>query len=151
MPDDCIATLLRYETIDFSGGLNKVDAAIAAPIEGARSLDANILGIGAVPGTVQASRNLYVKKAGRTTGLTDGVITSTNFDVTVNYRPDLASFENQIVVRGLHGPFSDGGDSGSVVVDAENRAVGLLFAGSKRVTFLNHISDVIQALQITLP
>jgi len=149
--DDCVGTLLRFVPIDFSGGPNKVDAALASPLEGARALDPDILGIGPVTGTVRASLNMYVRKAGRTTGLTDGVITSTNTDVKVSYPPFTAVFEDQIIVRGLRGAFSDGGDSGSLLVDSQNRAVGLLFAGSRRVTILNHVSEVVSALGITIP
>jgi len=45
---------------------------------------------------------------------------------------------------------SQGGDSGSLVLDMKARAVGLLFAGSEQVTILNPISEVLKILNIEL-
>jgi hypothetical protein len=46
---------------------------------------------------------------------------------------------------------SAGGDSGSLIVDAtENKAVGLLFAGSNLATIFIPIENVLTALNITL-
>jgi hypothetical protein len=45
---------------------------------------------------------------------------------------------------------SQGGDSGSAVLDAERRVVGLLFAGSESTTVLNPIQFVLDALQVEL-
>jgi hypothetical protein len=41
-----------------------------------------------------------------------------------------------------------GGDSGSLLMDRNLRAVGLLFAGSPRITIHNHIADVETALGV---
>jgi hypothetical protein len=56
------------------------------------------------------------------------------------------------MIVGLDGqPFSDSGDSGSLILDrATQRAVGLLFAGSSTHTVANHIGVVLAALKITL-
>jgi hypothetical protein len=43
---------------------------------------------------------------------------------------------------------SDGGDSGSLLLDGDFRAVGLLFAGSPMVTVHNHIGNVAAALGV---
>ena len=46
---------------------------------------------------------------------------------------------------------SEGGDSGSLIVDAtENKAVGLLFAGSTLATIFTPIDLVLSALNITI-
>jgi hypothetical protein len=68
--------------------------------------------------------------------------------VTVNYGENrTARFEGQFVTT----PMSQGGDSGSLLVDGESlRAVGLLFAGSAQATIYNPIQDVLEALQIDL-
>jgi V8-like Glu-specific endopeptidase len=44
---------------------------------------------------------------------------------------------------------SQGGDSGSLVLNEQNEAVGLLFAGSDRSTILNRIQNVMDKLNIT--
>ena len=43
------------------------------------------------------------------------------------------------------------GDSGSIVVDENLRAVGLLFAGSDQATLINPIVNVLKTLQVELP
>jgi hypothetical protein len=55
------------------------------------------------------------------------------------------------------GPFSQGGDIGSLIVDADRRAVALLFAGSDLggsnglgLTFANPIREVLDALKADL-
>jgi hypothetical protein len=45
---------------------------------------------------------------------------------------------------------SQGGDSGSAVLDDERRLVGLLFAGSETTTVVNRIEHVFSALGVTL-
>jgi cytoskeletal protein CcmA (bactofilin family) len=42
-------------------------------------------------------------------------------------------FDNQIEIEGVveGKPFSDGGDSGALVIDRDVRAIGLLFAGGE--------------------
>ncbi|MEW6230146.1 MAG: hypothetical protein AB1700_19020, partial [Bacillota bacterium] len=57
-----------------------------------------------------------------------------------------ATFRDQF----LTGPMADGGDSGSLLVDGEMRAVGLLFAGSDKSTIYNRITNVLEALDVDL-
>lgn len=91
-----------------------------------------------------------VHKLGRTTGHTNGTIMQTNVTVDVGYDGGVARFENQISIEtGQPDPFSAGGDSGSIIVDDNDNAVALLFAGNDVVTFANDISDVVSELNIT--
>lgn len=66
----------------------------------------------------------------------------------------MALFVNTVVVRGLPPttPFSAGGDSGSLIVDAQHRACALLFAGSGTtdITFANPLGTVLRRLRIRL-
>ena len=94
---------------------------------------------------------MSVMKNGRTTQATQGVITAIGVNnVSVNYRPRVAVFNNQIFIRGIgFSPFSQPGDSGSIIVTAQTRQpVGLLFAGGPSHTVANALSDVIPALGI---
>jgi hypothetical protein len=50
----------------------------------------------------------------------------------------------------MAGAMSQGGDSGSVVLDMNKRAVGLLFAGSSTATVMNPLPLVLDALQVHL-
>ncbi len=100
---------------------------------------------GYVTGTAVASVGLRVQKTGRTTGHTTGQISAINATINVNFgSAGTARFINQIVT----GAMSAGGDSGSLVLDMNNRAVGLLFAGSTSATILNPIAPVLSGLGI---
>ena len=156
-PDDAIGTLYDFEPIDFYGGNNTIDAAIALS-----SID--IIG-NATPAdgygipkstTIQAEVNQPVKKYGRTTGLTKGRVYAINATVDINYNSGVARFVSQIIIT--PGSFSAGGDSGSlVVIDGKGRtkgddrkAVGLLFAGSNLITIANPISEVLDRFIVTI-
>jgi len=128
-----------------SGKTNTVDAAIAVP----RSPDLvapDILEIGRVAGTASAALGNRVRKSGRTTGLTQGRITGLDAVVEVDYGGPSAVFRGQLVSDIL----SRGGDSGSLIVDEANRAIGLLFAGGQTTTILNPIDAVLGALGLRL-
>ena len=45
---------------------------------------------------------------------------------------------------------SQGGDSGSAVLDQNNHLVGLLFAGSDSSTIINRIENVFSVLGVSL-
>jgi hypothetical protein len=126
---------------------NLVDAAVARPVNDGDVLD-EILEIGAVQGTLEATLGLPLRKSGRTTGLTTGEVTLLNATINVSYGAGkTARYENQIVA----GAMSQGGDSGSLVVHGtELKAVGLLFAGSNQSTIINPIQAVLDCLQVTV-
>lgn len=163
-PDDQIATLTRFVPIDFSEGVeNRVDGAIAAPISASDVLW-NTIDIG--PETPSDTRNVadadigrFVHKTGRTTEHTQGFIQAVFATIQVKY--DLfqkATFVDQIVASQspAEEPLSEGGDSGSLVYDAENKCIGLLFAGSEASeqeparTIINPIVYVLRELNIEL-
>jgi hypothetical protein len=45
---------------------------------------------------------------------------------------------------------SQGGDSGSAVLDSGNKLVGLLFAGSDNTTIINRIENVFSGLGLSI-
>lgn len=100
--------------------------------------------------TVDPSVGLAVKKSGRTTGLTHGTISYVGVNVTVSYSRGRVSFVDQFAISS--GSFSDGGDSGSLIVtdDAAAHPVGLLFAGSSTDTIGNPIGFVLEELEAQL-
>ncbi|NIA29486.1 MAG: hypothetical protein GWP06_06185 [Actinobacteria bacterium] len=126
--------------------VNLVDAAVARPWQDSAISD-NTLQIGKVSGTTEATIGMAVKKSGRTTGLTEGSITILDATIEVGYGGNrVATYEHQL----LSNDMSDPGDSGSLLVDSENHAVGLLFAGSDEVTVFNPIDAVLSALNIKI-
>ncbi len=125
---------------------NRVDAAVARPLFD-RDVSEQILEIGTIKGTGQAELGMSIQKSGRTTGQTLGQVLQIDVSANVQYGAGrVALFTDQL----LAGPMSQGGDSGSAVLDGDNRLVGLLFAGSETTTIINRIEHVFSALQLSL-
>lgn len=140
-------------TVNFSASknlpaqVNYIDAALARPADDSNILD-EIQGIGRVSQTIPARLGMPVRKFGRTTGLTTGRVTVLDATITINYFNGCqARFENQIITT----PMSQGGDSGSLLVDGNAPlAVGLLFAGSAQATTHSPIQLVLDLLKVDL-
>ena len=79
-----------------------------------------------------------VQKCGRTTGYTTGRVLGLHATFTISYDMGAIKFTDCIVLT----PMSDGGDSGSIISDLDMNAIGLLFAGSQKVTIANPIIPV---------
>jgi hypothetical protein len=136
----------RIRTVRISTEENLVDCGLAEPLNSS-DIKNEILGIGSVAGITEGTLGLNIKKSGRTTGLTTGAIEQIDVSVRVNYGSGkTALFVDQL----LAGSMSQGGDSGSAVLDDSNNLVGLLFAGSQTTTIINRIQNVFQALNVTL-
>lgn len=146
-PADKIAELDDFIRIDFYG-INRVDAAIAKPVDES-DVSPDIIDIGVPSDTARAVVGTPVVKSGRTTGVTHGRIIRTDYTVRVEYSGGkTALFENQLATWKI----SEGGDSGSVVLvdDGSRKVCGLLFAGSERITVINRIKDVFSALNVSI-
>lgn len=126
-------------------GNNTVDCAIAKPLT-PDLVDPDILNIGVPTGVGMATIGTQVQKSGRTTGLTTDQINQIDVTVSVQYGNQIAIFKNQLMA----GAMSQGGDSGSAVLDMNKQVVGLLFAGSDTTTIMNPIQLVLDALQVQL-
>jgi len=122
--------------------MNKVDCALSRPIDSDDVFD-EILGIGKPTGFAEAKVGDAIKKSGRTSAVTEGVVEDTDGIAKVNYGDGrTAVFAGQIFTS----PIASPGDSGSVVLNDKKEVVGLLFAGSDSLTIVNKIQDVIEAL-----
>ena len=153
-PADAIGTLSGFKSLNFSGGDNVIDAAIALSSTGNLASSTPSDGYGRPKSaTTQATINQRVMKYGRTTGLTKGKVYAINATVNVGYDQGVARFVGQIVI--IPGTFSSGGDSGSLIVSDERgtnsrKPVGLLFAGSSTVTIANPIDAVLNNFGVTI-
>lgn len=142
---DKIAELERWVKIKFGRIPNVVDCAVALPYD-EKDVKPEMVGNGAPAGTSKAKLGLAVQKTGRTTQFTKGRVRDITATVKVDYDGRTAVFKNQMITSAM----SQGGDSGSLVTDPKNRAVGLLFAGSDVVTISNPIQAVLENLDISL-
>lgn len=142
--EDVIARLYRYIPL-LDREANLVDAAVAIPLRPGL-LAADILALGRPHGIVQPLLGMEVRKSGRTTGRTAGCILAVGSTVYVHYRERRLLFRHQIVTS----KFSRGGDSGALVVNGFNWAVGLLFCDSPLATILNPIGPVLDRLDVAL-
>ena len=149
LPGDAIGALADFEPIDFAGGDNVMDAAIALSSMGSLGNATPSDGYGVPAATpVEESIGLKVQKYGRTTGLTAGRVKLVNVTVNVSYGDaGIARFIGQILVQG---GFSAPGDSGSLVVDKKLNPVGLVFAGSDSATIINPIGPVLARFGVTI-
>ncbi|MBP1759272.1 MAG: hypothetical protein H6Q63_189 [Firmicutes bacterium] len=139
-----IAKLTRYITLDEYPAVNQIDCALAKPSNNNLILP-EISGIGRVQGIKSPELGMSVTKSGRTTAVTVGQIRVINVTVDVNYgQGRVLRFENQILTTRM----SEGGDSGSLVLNENNLAVGLLFAGSDQGTLVNPIQIVLDMLKV---
>lgn len=158
-PDDVVAGLYRFVRLTETG-VNQTDCAVALLPNGVDYVPAKLYGLGRLAGVGELiSGEEKVAKVGRTTGVTRGRVTAFEVDnVVVEYDAGELVFENQIEIEGVgHGPFSQGGDSGSVIVNGDREAVALLFAGSDQggyngqgVAFANPMPGVLSALKAKL-
>ena len=123
---------------------NLVDAALARPVS-PESVTGEILGIGAVTGVAEPEVGKWVFKSGRSSGVNSGKILVINATVKVSLEEGhWGYFRDQFVTEPLARP----GDSGSLVVDEQRRAVGLLFAGSDSSSICNRIRNVLELLEV---
>ena len=134
-----------------------VDGAVVS-IDAGKASACAIVDIGQVKGKNTAAIGMAIRKRGRTSGLTYGTVTSVDQTVSINYGDGLGThtLKNQIrlEVDTAHSTvMSDHGDSGSVVVDANNKVIGLLYAGidpGHTVSFANPIQSVLDELNVDL-
>lgn len=145
---DVLGRLVTYVGLD-PDGLNLVDAALAEP-HNPDDVTPDVLNIGRLTGTREPELEEEVRKSGRTTRLTRGVVEDASATLRVGYSQGSFVFTDQIIVRARSGAFSAGGDSGAILVGHDGKAVGLLFGGSPFFTVANKMTHVEKTLDVTV-
>jgi hypothetical protein len=154
-PKDLIGMLEDF--VEFKVGddfLNHVDCAVAVPSpERLSDLNAEIKGLFIPRGVTKAVRGMEIVKVGRTTGETIGTVRDVHFRFILTYDGvGKVGFLDQVFCT----RYSNGGDSGSLVLDRKSRkAVGLHFAGfpdkkGAMGSVFNPIDQVLTALGVKL-
>ncbi len=132
---------------------NLVDCAIASVKGKGVGVTNRVRDIGELAGSADPVLGSNVRKYGVATQLTNGVIEAIHQNGLIN--EDGMTFNDQIVIRSVpdHQPFSQGGDSGSVIVDNDQRVVGLLWGSGADAPFrspANRIGNVLNEMQIDI-
>lgn len=145
-PADQIAKLDSFVPFTKGGSfVNLVDAALAQILPDRTSdVSYNLPGTKTPLGTITPKRNMMVTKRGRTTGTTSGRIVDTDFRFVLPY-PGVGpvGYTRQVLCE----RYTDGGDSGSLVIDkATGKVVGLHFAGANGGSVFSPIAEVVKTL-----
>jgi len=142
-PDDRIAYASRIVNSPL------VDGGIAQMLNNEDAMPYEIIGIGAPLGLYEATLDDIGKrviKSGRTTGTTIGSIAYLHADADDK--------REQMIVTDIDTPFSDHGDSGSVILmeegDQRHYVTALLWGGALNFTIGSPIYPVCEELQISL-
>ncbi|MPQ43807.1 hypothetical protein [Clostridium tarantellae] len=140
-----VAFLSKAIRLDFEEkGINIVDAAIAE-IPSYVKYTEEIPYIGKVKNIADPYITMRVRKTGCVSGYTEGVIKTINTKVRIsNIYGEKLMFKDQIIASYM----SEIGDSGSIVVDSYNNAIGLLMGLSKEYTIINPITKILNYLNV---
>ncbi len=134
---------------------DQVDCAVAEL--SARQADWEILDIGKIAGTNKATLGESVRKRGRTTGLTYGIVDTDELSVNLDFGHGIGQIQltNQIGIKPdstRNAKLGDNGDSGSLILNDANEVVGLYFAGDPKDPYglANPIAAVLAALDVSM-
>jgi hypothetical protein len=102
------------------------------------------------PLDVAGTRTVRARKIGALTGVTEGRVVDARARVEVAGRPGRL---NNLVIRGISRPFAEPGDSGALVVNDRDEAIGMVWGTSERdpaVAYASHIHPVLDRLGVTM-
>ncbi|MCA9704984.1 MAG: hypothetical protein KDK70_03930 [Myxococcales bacterium] len=134
-----------------AGHPNRIDAAIAE-LHSASHVRAELRELGLRPArwTCAIARGDLVRKVGCTTGLTHGEVLDVDFAGRVALPTAqgerMVGFSRQVLCR----RFTDDGDSGALVLDAEGAVVGLHCAGTRSHSMFGRFEEVVSAFDVEL-
>jgi hypothetical protein len=141
----------------FSGGgagISGVDAVVASVPPSIATAFGEIRELGSVTGYASAALGETVRKHGRTTETTYGVVTDISTTITVSFDFGSHQFFEQVSVT-VTAPSSEvatSGDSGAVWINASGKAVGLHFAsnGGHTIGYVNPMHAVVSRLGVNV-
>lgn len=141
-----IVTRSSCDVIELAGHRYYVDCAAASLDE-----DVPIDGLG-VRGVARTRRGARVYSRGAASGSHAGVVAEEHHVENVQRATGALMAPNQLLIRGIGGPFAVAGDSGALVVDEEERVVGLVWGASPSgEAVASHIAPVLHALHLEVP
>jgi hypothetical protein len=159
-PKENVAKLAKFVRLSTKRP-NLIDCAVAAIDEGIDYKIGTLRGLGKLAGVgpVVLDENVELANLGRTTLVTHGRMTAFEVDnIVFAYEMGNLVFDNQLEIEGVgNHSFSEGGDSGSLIVDADRKGVALLFGGGDQggsnglgLTYANPLHVVLDRLKVDL-
>ncbi|KEI00773.1 hypothetical protein IRP63_04680 [Clostridium botulinum] len=139
---DKIGVLSKF--IKVGMGNNYVDCAIAKMDDD--MVSNNITMVGPIKGVSSPKVGERVQKIGSTTELTWGRIKAIGVTEALEFMGDIFVFFNQIITTKMGAE----GDSGSVLLDKDMKAIGLLMGGEDSYNIFNSITDVLNNLDVQI-
>ncbi|SRR5579884_2496528 len=155
LPDsgDCAMDVIGAVQRAALGG--QVDCAVSTLV--GREYSSEIVDIGAIVDMGEATLGMHVRKRGRSTALTYGIVESVGMTLTIDYGGEIGplTLTGQIGIQvdtERSSQLGEAGDSGSLFINGSQQVVGLFFAGNGERTFgaANPIAAVIEAMKISL-
>lgn len=152
-PSHIVGEFFRGRALDFGGGRNTMDAAVARARAGVALPVLCQLGkVAGVAATVTDDE--IVSGYGKASRFMKGVVADVDVEIVVSYPGKRSAlFEEQISIRSLlpGKPFSIHGDSGAILTNKNREACAMLFAGSAELSFATPLKVVLDALGAVLP
>ena len=148
-PGDAVAALHEWIPLN-PDGVNYVDVALAKIY---KDVPYKLGQYGGMPikspmPADEVKVGLKVCKTGRTTFYTEGIVTGLNASSRISYDMGDRLFSKLVVIESVNPyPFSDNGDSGSIIYDMYGRPVFVLFAGSKYITLGFYVETAMEMLK----
>ena len=138
-------------TFSATGYPNLVDAAISRVPKSVVTDVIRIIGVPPSGVSRRVRRGMRVQKVGRTTDYTTGVVLDVHYRLALRYeKPGGGKGRVGLKDQVLCTRYTQGGDSGSAVLNSRKRIVGLHFAGSPSSSIFNRIGHVFGRLDLEL-
>jgi hypothetical protein len=137
-----LLTQVRMPSFDPAAAATNLDAALFAPND-PTALDRVVADINVAPTGINdnVTHGLKVHKVGAVSGETQGSVQATGLLIKIPYGNDEATFANHIAISS----FTQPGDSGALVLDEQNQAVGLHLGSANGLSICTPIRRVLDA------
>ncbi|MGL5244124.1 MAG: trypsin-like peptidase domain-containing protein [Sarcina sp.] len=122
---------------------NIMDVALAE-VKPKVSYSKEVFRVGAINGTSSVKVGDRIQKVGAFSGYTRGTVLSLHFTVVMDMRYGNSIFINQINTTSM----SEEGDSGSLVLNENNKVIGLLIGGSDGTSVITPIDVILKVLNV---
>lgn len=142
-PKDVVGIVSKFIPVNITNAFNYVDAALVETDRSKASIGIDFIGlISSINFNPEIGES--VKKVGSTTELTMGVVKTKFTSVKVDFLGRRVLFDDQITTTKM----SDSGDSGSILLDYQNRGIGLLMAENSNTSIYNNFMYVLNQLKV---